>query len=341
MKKVTLFLITLICVITCVLGLTACGDKETLSYNECKAFDNVLGLEISGYSVKATSTNISGNIDIPATYNGMPVIAIAPSGFKDCNSLTSIQLPSSIREIGEFAFLNCSNLDEIGKESGLIETGINLPDKVTTIGRSAFKGCSNLLSVNLPLNVISIGNYAFAGCTSLSQIDYNAEDCKIDGREIFDGSGQENTGIHVNIGSTVKDIPNELFNKGHISLVEFASDINLKCIGNEFDGTAITEIALPESVTSIDNNAFYNCKTLTGIIIGVNINHIGKMAFAENTAVYFKGTKDDRNKIETDGSYKIYCYSKDKPIDGGLYWHYDEQHSTINDSVEDVKIWNE
>lgn len=113
----------------------------------------------SAYSVRAANTSISGNIEIPQTYNGKPVVVIQNSAFKDCSSLTSILIPNSIKSIGINAFENCSNI-----------TGITIPEGVTLIGNNTFKGCVKLASASFPTSIESFGANAFAGCTSLTSI---------------------------------------------------------------------------------------------------------------------------------------------------------------------------
>ena len=113
----------------------------------------------SAYSVRAANTSISGNIEIPQTYNGKPVVVIQNSGFKDCSSLTSILIPNSIKSIGINAFENCSNITET-----------TIPEGVTLIGNNTFLGCEKLASVTLPTSLENIGANAFAGCTSLTSI---------------------------------------------------------------------------------------------------------------------------------------------------------------------------
>lgn len=113
----------------------------------------------SAYSVRAANTSISGDINIPQTYNGKPVVVIQNSGFKDCSSLTSILIPNSIKSIGINAFENCSNITEI-----------TIPEGVTLIGNNTFKGCVKLASASFPTSIESFGANAFAGCTSLTSI---------------------------------------------------------------------------------------------------------------------------------------------------------------------------
>ena len=108
--------------------------------------------------------------------------------FCGCNSLTTINIPDSIKTIGENAFL-CKNLFRFtGKYASsdsrciiinneivaFAEFGITeytIPNNVTTIGKVAFSGCSNLTTVNIPDSVKTIEHQAFAGCLNLTTIN--------------------------------------------------------------------------------------------------------------------------------------------------------------------------
>lgn len=73
-----------------------------------------------------------------------------------CKSLTSINIPNSVTNIGDWAFERCESL-----------TNINIPNSVTNIGNHAFWGCKSLTSINIPNSVTYIGNSAFGECSSL------------------------------------------------------------------------------------------------------------------------------------------------------------------------------
>ena len=78
------------------------------------------------------------------------------SKFIGCRSLTSLVIPDSVTNIGDYAFWGCSDLADIV-----------IPDSVTSIGDGAFVGCTSLKSLVIPDGVTSIGAWAFSGCNNL------------------------------------------------------------------------------------------------------------------------------------------------------------------------------
>ncbi len=74
-------------------------------------------ITITGY------TGSGGNVDIPASTNGYPVIAIGVNAFFNKTNITHITIPDSVTSIGEYAFYGCSGL-----------TSVTIPNSVTSIG---------------------------------------------------------------------------------------------------------------------------------------------------------------------------------------------------------------
>ena len=108
-----------------------CGDKLP---SEGLKFEKIFVKE--EYAVTGIGSCTDRDIIIPAEYEGLPVTSIGEYAFRNCSSLTSVEVPDSVTSIGYEAFWYCSGL-----------TSVVIGDSVTTIGSYAFSGCRNLTSV--------------------------------------------------------------------------------------------------------------------------------------------------------------------------------------------------
>lgn len=108
-------------------------------------------------------TAYTSSVSIPATVTYMGktfnVVSIGEYAFRDCASLTSISIPSSVKTIKSYAFFNCSQI-----------SNINLPSGLKSLGEGAFEGCTALTSMLIPTGVPEIEDETFYGCTSMKTI---------------------------------------------------------------------------------------------------------------------------------------------------------------------------
>ena len=123
--------------------------------------------------------------------------------------------------------------------SGL--TSVSIPESVTSIGSSAFSGCSGLTSLTIPNSVTSIGGYAFSGCSGLTSV------------HITDLAAWCN----ISFGDNPLSYAHHLF----------------------LNGEEVTDLTIPESVTSIGSSAFWGCSGLTSLTIPNSVTSIGNYAF--------------------------------------------------------------
>ena len=89
------------------------------------------------------------------------VNAISDDMFYNCGSLKKVNMPKSIRKIGDYAF----------SESGL--TSFVVPDTVISMGKGVFNHCEELTSVTLPGSVGYIPERTFEFCSNLSTLKIN------------------------------------------------------------------------------------------------------------------------------------------------------------------------
>ena len=179
------------------------------------------------------------------------VTFIGEQAFEFC-SLKSIILPSSISEIEDYTFQMCSSLTEVLIPTGVTRIGngaftgcssltsIIIPETVTEIGESAFEDCSSLTSITIPKNVTYIGKNAFRGCISITSIIVSKDNLIYDSRNNCNAIIWKNT---LELGCQKSFIP-----QGITSIAEGA-----------FEGcTSLESINIPDSVTHVGQNAFYN-----------------------------------------------------------------------------------
>lgn len=109
------------------------------------------------------------------------VTNVSKNAFFSLNlEIENVKLPSTLTEIGDYAFFHSSVVPSIIPEGvvtigrsafeGCTLTSITIPNSVTTIGANAFFECVNLTSVTLGNGVTSIGNHAFADCIKLEEV---------------------------------------------------------------------------------------------------------------------------------------------------------------------------
>jgi hypothetical protein len=189
---------------------------------------------------------------------GNSVTSIGNYAFQGCTGLTSVNIGNSVTSIGNYAFQGCSGL-----------TSITIGNSVTSIGNYAFQGCSGLTSVIIPNSVTSIGNYAFSGCSSLSSITIGNSVTSI-GNWTFDDCSGLTKVIVPDLAAWCK--------------IDFKSELsNPLFYGNHLyadDETEITNLIIPNNVTTIGDYAFILCSGLTSLTIPNSVTSIGLISFA-------------------------------------------------------------
>ena len=131
-------------------------------------------------------------------------------------------------------------------------TGIVIPEGVTNLGFQAFQGCSNLTTIKLPKSLTTIGNptgLVFDGCSGLANGQFIIDDiawwCNLDIRGVFS---------------------NPLY---YAKKFYSAPDVE------------VTNLVIPEGVTSICAYAFNGCEGITSVTLPSTLTAIGESAFID------------------------------------------------------------
>lgn len=133
---------------------------------------------------------------------------------------------------------------------------ITLPENLKIIPSYAFNGCQHLAKVNAA-GVERIENYAFNSCYKLADFDI----------------------------SKVAYIGSYAFNTCSMFAPTVLSDALQTLGSNAFAGTAITEIAVPQTITALENNVFSGCQQLQKVTLPPTLRTIGSSTFENCTAL--------------------------------------------------------
>jgi hypothetical protein len=256
-------------------------DHTTSPISDWSGYTSYANLKVIGTwdSDKAPVLGVQGemtsnNIDIPFTRIDLSSVtgltAIPENFFYENSSVKQVDLPETITEIGDFAFMHCTSLNTL-----------NLPDGITRFGNDAFYNCSSLTIDKLPQSTTTIDIDAFEYCTIAFSTMPNVTSigtaafcsCTFTSDASFEWPGAVNS-----ISSTA------------------------------FAGSTLKSITIPENVTNIGNYAFNGCKELTTIIFkGGTAPTIEQYTFyrttPENITIYVP--KGSKSSYEDNGWSKI------------------------------------
>ena len=270
---------------------------------------------------------------------GNSVTSIGGSAFSGCEALTSIVIPDSVTSIGKDAFTGCVALESIAVSEGNTVYHSNGNCLIETASRTLIAGCKNSV-IPADGSVTSIGGAAFFKCTSLTSIAipdsvtviYGGQSVSLFLCGAFEGCTSL-TSVTFGENSKLESIGDMTFlgctaltNISIPSSVTSIGDSSFFAEGRAFSGcTSLVSVTFGENskLESICNMAFEDCKSLASITIPNSVTSIGYGAFENclKVSIYMHNNEYAKKYCETNNlKYQILSSILHEDETGSLKW---------------------
>ena len=264
-------------------GMTCIGDKAFYNVSSIKniTFPSTI-TSIGEYAFWKCTGLTSLSIPSGVTHWGINV-------FRDCTGLTEVICFSNP---GNNAFLKCTNLSKLTLGDGVTNVGdfafqncgledVSLPNTLNNIGKYAFSLCHELKNITIPSSVDSIGELAFRECTNLKDVSLG-QGIKVIGDRAFENCTSLQS---ITIPSSVISINDHVFDDCDALTAVYVADLDWWCKHNFGElynvlyingqkATEITDLVIPESITTLKKNAFRKWENLKSVTIPTSLTSI-------------------------------------------------------------------
>ena len=238
---------------------------------------------ITGFS--DAHTDAGENLSIPGSLGGYDVAAIAEGAFRDNTAITKVSFPSSLTEVGSFAFAGCTALESIAIPE----------DAVLTVEDKAFSGCTALTGITVQEGVM-LDAYAFEGCTAMTTFAVYNPECGLGAGgggdpEMVQVYGYDNSAAQAD----AEQYGYNFINFGPAPQITWALDGDVLTFSGEgamrnysvslnipwqkqYGKTAVRLVVAP-GITKIGSAAFTYMSVLESVTIADTVKEIGDYAF--------------------------------------------------------------
>ena len=193
---------------------------------------------------------------------GEGITNLCDYAFDDCEVLTDVSLPASLRRIDSRAFAECVSLGSIALPAGLYDIGpeaflncgkleaVVLPQGLAYIGEKAFQYCASLTAIDIPGSVHTLHRYFLAGCTNLRTVTLHPG-LEVIGAEAFRGINLDT----LTLPDTVTTIERDAFRGSSLQSVTLSEGLKVIGAGAFEDCGRLTALTLPASLEYVEQDA--------------------------------------------------------------------------------------
>lgn len=272
------------------------------SFAGCTSLESIpdlTNISYLGSSVFSGCTAMKGIVNIPnlsSNFLAGEFYATSISKVQSLGQMTQLSTGSNNTLTGSFG--QCSSLESV-----------ILPDSLTSIGTYCFYNCTKLSDIALPPSLQKISNSAFQGCTSLSFEDLQLPNLTSLGQNAFHGVkikkmvlGSDGVALTLSTGTISSQ------NYGDKSVLEEVELHGVTSVASYsfHNYKSLIKCSLPNSITSINQDAFNGCSLLSIVVSLPNLTTIGVRAFYQSgitrienlgsiTAITSSNTANDLN----------------------------------------------
>lgn len=201
-------------------------------------------------------------------------------GISNCPYLKTLKLPETLKEIDGQGIYNCPKLEEI-----------EIPKSVSVIGGKLFSGCDSLRHITIGENLYKYYGQYFSDLIDKVEFTFSddsetfCEENFYTFKQSYDGSLSMILDSYpfeeLIVPEGVQSLSETSGSKSFINLKKVILPQSLNRISCTFINSSLVEITIPDSVTSLPYDAFYNCTQLKKVILGKGITEIESSSFKQ------------------------------------------------------------